>query len=239
MEVPSFTRTITLKIARSRTLKLVLVFVLLGVCFSVFYWVFFLHLIRVPTGAMENTIIPGDHLVVKKRAFGEINRGDLIVFRYPKDTSVHYLFRVVGLPRETIEIRGRLVYVNGKELDEQRVIVKPDIDFDSDSLQELSTEGSGPYRVFYFSREEGDESTTARRSEDYPFGSDGPFPIPDNEYFVMGDNRDNSEDSRFWGTVPRALVFGKPTMIYWSARRDREGNESIRWDRVFNKIREY
>lgn len=209
---------------------------LLGVCFAAFYYVFFLHLIRVPTGAMKNTIIPGDHLVVKKRAFGEINRGNLIVFKYPKDTSVHYLFRVVGLPRETIEIRGRSVYINGQELNEQRAIVKPDIHFDSESLEELSVEGSGPYRVCYSARDEGNESGTPPGSENYPFGSNGPFQIPDNEYFVMGDNRDNSEDSRYWGTVPRALVFGKPTMIYWSAHRDREGNESIRWNRVFNKI---
>jgi len=188
---------------------------------------------------MANTIIPGDHLVVKKRAFGEINRGDIIVFRYPKDTSVKYVFRVVGLPRETIEIRGRSIYINGKELNEQRVTVKPDYYFDEGVLRELSTEGSGPYRVFYFSRAEGDESGMPSDLEKGDFGTNGPFQIPDNEYFVMGDNRDNSEDSRFWGTVPRALVFGKPTMIYWSAHRDREGNESIRWNRVFSKIRNY
>jgi signal peptidase I len=226
-----------LKTTRKRILKLGLVIVLLGAGGAVFYYVFFLHLVRVPTGAMSNTIIPGDHLVVKKRAFGEINRGDLILFKYPKDTSVTYLFRVIGLPRETIEVRGRFVYINGKELKEQRVIVEPY--YEADALPELSTEGSGPYRVFYFSREEADESAMPSDLEKTEFGLNGPFQIPDNEYFVMGDNRDNSEDSRFWGTVPRALVFGKPTMIYWSASRDRQGNESIRWDRVFLKIRNY
>ena len=188
---------------------------------------------------MANTIVPGDHLVVKKRAFGEISRGDLIVFRYPKDTSVFYLFRVIGLPRETIEIRGRSVYINGQELKEQRVTVKPDYSLEEDGLQELSTEGSGFYRVYYFSREEGDESGKAPDLEQGDFGTNWPFQIPDSEYFVMGDNRDNSEDSRYWGTVPRALVFGKPTMIYWSTHRDRQGGESIRWNRVFNEVRNY
>jgi signal peptidase I len=184
---------------------------------------------------MANTVLPGDHLVVKKRAFGEINRGDVIVFRYPKDTSVRYLQRVIGLPGETIEIRGRLVYINRRELKEERVTVKPYDELEPDGLQELSSEGSGPYHV-YFSRQKADESGLTPESEEYPFGSDRPFQLHDNEYFVMGDNRDNSEDSRFWGALPETLVFGKATMIYWSVHRDKEGNESIRWNRIFRTI---
>lgn len=209
-----------------RILKLALVFCVLAVGSAAFYFLFFLQLVRVPTGAMANTIVPGDHLVVKKRAFGEINRGDIIIFKYPKDTSVHYVKRVIGLPRETVEVRGMLVYINGKELNEVRVMVKPY--YEADVLEELSTEGSGPYRVYYFLRYGNDESD----SEDGTFGKGAPFQIPDNEYFVMGDNRDNSEDSRYWGTVPRNLVFGKPTLIYFSSTRDDE----IRWDRIFKKI---
>jgi signal peptidase I len=206
-----------------------------GVAFL--YYVFFLHVIKVPTGSMANTIIPGDHLIVKKRAFGEINRGDLIVFAYPRDPSIHFLSRVIGLPRESIEIRGQLVYVNGSELPEQRVTVKPDNLTEVGMLEELSTEGTGPYRVFYVSREGGVEVGVSPDLDRGLFGTKGPFQIPDNEYYVMGDNRDNSEDSRYKGPVPRSLVFGKPTMIYWSAGRDKTGNVTVRWDRIFIRTR--
>jgi signal peptidase I len=187
---------------------------------------------------MANTIIPGDHLVVRKRAFGKIDRGDIIVFSQPQNTSVRFVSRVIGLPQETIEIRGMAVFINGNELREQRVMVKPD-NLDGNALQEFSTEGNGPYRVYYSSRAADDQSGVPSELEKGKFGTDGPFRIPANEYFVMGDNRDNSFDSRYWGTVPRPLVFGKPTMIYWSSRRDSEGNESVKWDRIFRKITNY
>ena len=193
------------------------------------YRIVFVHFIRVPTGSMENTILPGDCLIVKKRAFGNINRGDLIVFRYPKDaSSSYYLARVVGLPGETVQIRGRLLYVNDKQLMEQRVIVKPDEMFESDHLEELSTEGTGSYRVFYQSN---DNPTAV---DDKP---NGPFPVPENEYFVMGDNRDNSADSRYRGSVPRALIFGKPFMIYWSPKTDQRGVIQPRWERIMSRVK--
>jgi signal peptidase I len=218
-----------LKTTGTRILKLVIGLVLLvvfalGICYFVF-----LKAVRVPTASMANTIIPGDHLLVKRRAFGEISRGDLIIFDYPKDRSVKYVSRVVGLPGEAIELRGTSIYINGKELPEQRVIVNQD--FESEALEELSTEGSGPYRVFYSQRPTGTSEVEGI------FGTDGPFRIPANEYFVMGDNRDNSEDSRYWGTVPRALIFGKPTVIYWSVNRTKGGDENPRWERVFTKLK--
>lgn len=212
------------------------VLVLLVAGFTASYYSFVLHAVRVPTPAMANTILPGDYVLVKKRFFGELARGDIIVFAYPKDTSVKYLFRVVGLPGETIQVRGILIYIDGQELAEERVIVKPD-DSLAESLSELSTEGSGPYRVYYSSRAKDDEAGRASDTEADTFGVKAPFRIPDNEYFVMGDNRDNSYDSRFWGTVPRSLVFGKASMIYFSVSRDKQGNESIRWSRVFTRLR--
>jgi signal peptidase I len=210
--------------------KIVIVgLVLVALCFGavVCYRFLFLHFVRVPTGAMANTILPGDHLVVKKRAFGEINRGDLIVFRYPTDPGTYYIARVIGLPGETLEVRGKNLFIDNKQLMEQRVTVKPDDLFDSDHLEELSSEGSGSYRVFYQANDDSMPLDDKTR---------GPFRIPMNEYFLMGDNRDNSEDSRYRGTVPREFIFGKPFMIYWSARDDRQGG-AVRWDRVATPVR--
>lgn len=220
---------------RKRILWLVLGILVLMVAVPIGYYVFFLKLIRVPTGAMANTIIPGDLAIVKKRAFGAIDRGDVIVFAYPKDTSVKYIFRVIGLPRETVEVRGELIYINGNELPEQRVTVSSD--FAGGALKELSTEGTGPYRVFYAAREGGEPDGSLPAEGEESFGIKAPFQIPDNEYYVMGDNRDNSFDSRYWGTVPKASISGKATMIFWSAGRDEAGNETPRWERIFSKIR--
>lgn len=220
---------------KGRILKITLVGILLVFGLAYVYYLVFLTTVRVPTGSMANTIIPGDLLLVKKRAFGDIKRSDLIVFKYPRDSSVLYVARVVGLPGELIEVRGRIVYINDKELPEQRVTVKPD-SFLVGFLEEISSEGSGSYRVFYGSRE-GYDSTVPSDEEANEFGIGSPFRVPADNYFVMGDNRDNSSDSRFWGTVQQGLIFGKPTMIYWSSKFDETGSEEPKWERVFTKLR--
>ncbi|HET6890474.1 MAG TPA: signal peptidase I [Pyrinomonadaceae bacterium] len=212
----------------TRVLLFGLVLVMLGFSGTVIYSSIFLHFFRIPSVSMSNTIIRGDHLVVKTRAFGDITRGDLIVFRYPDEPSTYYLARVIGLPNETLAVRGKLIYVNDKLLEEQRVTVRPDEPGQMEPMEELSAEGSGDYRVFYFAEYEEDE---------YPYGGPEPFLIPDNQYFVMGDNRDNSRDSRYRGPVPRSLVFGKPTMIYWSEHEDASGAVQTRWDRLFTKVK--
>lgn len=219
----------------SRGLKVGLVAVAilgLGLTALISYRVVFLTFVRVPTASMANTIVPGDYLVVRKRAFGEIKRGDLIIFRYPPDVSTSYVSRVVALPGEVVEVRGKQVYVNGTELEELRVTVEPDLRL-TGLLQETSTEGNGEYAVYHGSAEGYDVSDV----RDTEFGLGSPFRVPAENYYVMGDNRDNSSDSRFWGTVPRNLIIGKPTMIYWSEPIHESESEEPRWDRVFKHLR--
>ena len=203
----------------------------LGLTALISYRVIFLTIVRVPTASMANTIIPGDYLVVKKRAFGEIKRGDLIIFQYPQDISTNYVSRVVALPEEVVEVRGKLVYINGTELKERRITVEPDLGL-TGVLQELSTEGNGEYAVFHGSAE-----GYASEVSDTEFGLGSPFRVPANNYYVMGDNRDNSSDSRFWGTVPANLIVGKPTMIYWSEPVKESESDEPRWERIFKNLK--
>lgn len=210
-----------------------LVIVVLGIGALIAYRLFFIKMVRVPTGAMANTIIPGDHLIVRK-LFGQIDRGDIVVFAYPNQPSIKYISRVVGLPGETIEARDNLVYINGNPVPEQRVLVKPDYDFDSGVLEELSTEGSGPYRVFCYPLDRKSQLPTAPGQPS--FGVKEPFHIPDNQYFVMGDNRDNSFDSRYQGSVPRELIWGRPTVIYWSSHADQSNQEKIKSERIGKRV---
>lgn len=179
-----------------------------------------------------NTILPGDHLIIK-REFGEIPRGTVVMFRYPEG-SERYVSRVIGLPGETIQVRGRSVCINGLELPEEKVLVRIDDDWaDSAKLEEKSTQGSGPYRVYYIHTDE--EMATVDPAGD--FGVAAPLHIPEGQYFLMGDNRENSEDSRYRGLVPRELIWGRASMVYYSAFRERStGKETTRDERTFTKI---
>jgi signal peptidase I len=218
-----------------RTIKIILAIVIVGFGALFGYSLLFLRAVRMPSGAMSNTVVPGDHLIVTNR-IGEIERGDLLVFKFPKNPAELHISRAVGLPGETIEIRDTRIYINGKELPEQRVTVKPESSGSYAALEELSTEGVGPYRVFYHSRVLGNDSTFLGEPDE-SYGIRTPFQVPNNQYFVMSDNRDNSYDSRFWGTVSREAIVGKPTIIYWSSQVDQSGVETVKWERVFTKIK--
>jgi signal peptidase I len=206
---------------------------------------FIVQAVTVPTGSMQNTIMIGDHLLVNKFIFAPgpplpflpmrtIKRGDIIVFKYPGNqynpsqdigtTSVQYqtnfVKRVIGLPGDTIEFRDAQVYINGDLLPEYREI---GIDAHDDSaLRTQAVEqrepNDQPYTVYYGKQDLEQVLKGGRLSDDeYNFGVAGKkMKIPDDSYFVIGDNRDNSYDSRYWGFIPRDLIVGRAMFIYWS-----------------------
>jgi signal peptidase I len=169
----------------------------------------------IPTASMEGTLMTGDHVIVDKLAYSphdsissrvlpyaDIKRGDIIVFRWPVDIRETYVKRVIGVPGDRIRIQGKDVYRNGE------MLVEP-------YVQHIDT-GRIPYRD--------DFPSAPPPLEVYPEGKrmlaenvrDGEIVVPTDSYFAMGDNRDNSSDSRFWGMVPRANITGKPLLVYWS-----------------------
>jgi signal peptidase I len=177
--------------------------VVIAVILALFIRTFVVQAFKIPTGSMENNLLIGDHLLVNKFIAGptatsleravlpvaEIKRGDVIVFKYPEEPGRDFIKRVIGLPGETLELRDKKVSINGTPLDE------PYVHF-------LEPPGTSPeYR----------EVTSYDVRERY-----GPVTIPANQYFVMGDNRDNSQDSRDWGFLPRDYIKGKALVIYWS-----------------------
>ncbi len=201
------------------------------VIMALFGMTFIVQAVKVPTGSMENSILIGDHFLVNKFIFNEthtwldrllpvrsVRRGDVVVFKYPEDPQTNYVKRVIGLPGETIEVRGTRVFINGKELPEHRVFVKsPAYDAQDSSLQ-IVAEEPGPenaaYTVFWEYSDQDDWFRSSFHSGRYAVNE--PYTIPEKAYFVMGDNRDDSQDSRYWGTVPRDYIVGRALIVYWS-----------------------
>jgi signal peptidase I len=181
-----------------------------------------------------------------------IRRGDVMVFKYPLDPQTNYVKRVIGLPGDMVEYNSQTnrVYINGQELSEHREEVKPQMPEDPTPLEAASDEGAPPgawYTVYYQHQESfGVEHGEFAVREPFKVPHKGD-PIPDrikndphlrsiydknntgfydsDQYFCMGDNRDNSEDSRFWGTVPRSNAVGRAMFVYWSVSPS-EGNRS-------------
>lgn len=168
----------------------------------------------IPTGSMEDSLMIGDHLLVDKLAYSppgpiskfflpysEAKRGDIIVFRWPTDIKFTFVKRVIGVPGDRIRIENKQVFRNGKPLQEPYKYHKSDF-FDS-------------YRDT-FPSEPNTSIDEGARTMLQNHVSTGEIVVPDNAYFAMGDNRDHSLDSRYWGFVPRENIIGKPLIIYWS-----------------------
>jgi signal peptidase I len=190
---------------------------LIAVALALFARTFVFQAFKIPTGSMEKNLLIGDHLIVNKMVFAPaltgferailpgrpIKRGDVIVFKYPKEPERDFIKRVIGLPGDRLELKKKKIYINDQPLDEPYVqfIMPPPVD--------------------------GGRSDDVR--VDY-----GPVTVPANQYFMMGDNRDNSEDSRFWGFMPVSYVKGQALFIYLSLG-DSLGD--IQWSRLLNRVR--
>lgn len=209
----------------------------------------------IPTGSMEDTLLIGDHLLVDKLAFApagsvtkhllpyeEPHRGDIIVFRYPVDISQTFVKRVMGVPGDHIHLENKRVWLNGHVLVEPYVVHK--------------TEYLDSYRDNFPNDPNTPISTQAQAMLDHNVVN-GEVVVPPDSFFAMGDNRDQSLDSRYWGFVPRGNIIGKPLIIYWSYEASTEDLSSpgatiphlidviihfptkTRWSRTFRLIHSY
>jgi signal peptidase I len=172
----------------------------------------------IPTSSMHNTLLTGDHLIVDKLAFApsdalskhllpyeDVKRGDIIVFRHPTLITVDYVKRCIGLPGDHIKLVNKVVYINDKPLVEPYVIHEDNFSIYRDDFPQ----GEPDYAP--------DPKMAARAAEMLRDDVvNGELVIPPGFYFAMGDNRDNSLDSRYWGLVPRDNIIGKPLVIFWS-----------------------
>lgn len=171
----------------------------------------------IPTGSMEDSLLIGDHLLVDKMAYSpsgpvskyilpyeEPKRGDIIVFRYPTDIQQTFVKRCMGVPGDHIRIVNKVVYLNGHPLTEPYKVNKTD--YIEDYRDNFPSEPNVTL-----------EPGAVKMLENNVVN--GEVVVPPGHYFAMGDNRDSSWDSRFWGFVPRQNIIGKPLIIYWSYDR--------------------
>jgi signal peptidase I len=201
------------------------------VIMALFLMTFIAQAVAVPTGSMQNTINIGDHLFVNKFVFGkptpilgrllptrEIQRGDIIVFKLPSDPKINYVKRVIGLPGDTVHVKGRRVFVNGQELPEQRVLVRLEDHRDDSELPVVKIEPKpeGARYQVYYDAPQSDDDDDMDFTQGMRYGVRTPEQVPPDSYFVMGDSRDNSLDSRYWGFVPRENIFARALYVHWS-----------------------
>lgn len=194
--------------------------------------VFVVQAFKIPSGSMIPTLLIGDHILVSKLsygfqwptdcklqwavppvncyasttvvAFGSPQRGDIIVFRFPEDEEKDFIKRIVGLPGDTVQVRDKVVLVNGQPLDDKPFTQRIDPGIIDGTVN--------------------------------PRDNFGPVTVPEGSYFVMGDNRDQSLDSRFWGYVREEKIRGKAFRVYWSWSGQGNWTEWVRWERFGKAI---
>jgi signal peptidase I len=194
-------------------------FLLITFVIALFAITFIVQAFRIPSGSMENTLLVGDYLLVDKTRFGPggpwhlilpyraVHRGDIIVFRYPVDSTQHFVKRVIGLPGDRLRLWHSRVYVNGRVLHEPYVVFKEHF---PDEFRDNFPAGHGVNDAI--NENVRVEWATQLRS----LVQNGELIVPRGQYFVLGDNRDQSLDSRYWGFVPRENIIGRPVVIYFS-----------------------
>ena len=191
---------------------------------ALFGTTFIVQAFKIPSGSMEPTLLIGDHVFVNKFIFEgtgawyekflpyrDIRRGDIIVFKFPFEDHPHYVKRVIGLPGDRLRIVNGGVYVNGELLQEPYVVRDPIAeDPYGDNFPPTDRKV-----LQYIARHEWSDQL-------FDYVHNGELVVPANHYFALGDNRDHSADSRYWGFVDRDSIMGKPMLIYWSVRATSE-----------------
>ena len=221
-ETPGYKKSV----AREYLESIVVAFIL-----ALFIRTFVVQAFKIPTGSMEKNLLIGDHLLVNKLVYSPslggfedmilakkpVQRGHIVVFKFPEEPTRDFIKRVIGLPGETVEMRDKKVFINGKPLDE-------------------------PYARFLeppLSRDDPEYALRVDRGRD----NWGPEVVPEGQLFVLGDNRDNSRDSRFWRYLPRDQIKGRALIVYWSyeASKDEYRSTGLQWVRdtlsAFGKTR--
>jgi signal peptidase I len=238
-----------LAFARKSTLREYSESIGVAVAIALLLRAFVVEAFQIPSGSMIPTLEVGDHIFVSKFAYGlsipftntkvlklaQPERGDVIVFKYPRDPSTDYIKRVVGLPGDVVEMRHDELYINGHMVERWR---EPNLHHPIDGGHGPPDEHDGELWI---------ENLSGKKHETMqePRGVMRDFDrtvVPQGHVFVMGDNRDNSSDSRVWGTVDRDLIKGKALIVWWS-RGSSDGwglvgwMKSIRWGRFFQVVR--
>ncbi len=195
---------------------------------------------RIPSGSLEPTLLVGDFILVNKFDYGirlpvlhkkiypveDLHRGDIFVFRYPINPSIDYIKRVIGLPGDKISYIGKVLYVNGKKAPQE--------------FQKNATDKGEDGSVWNVVQKQEDFLGIKHAIYQIPERPDDDFKdviVPAGMYFAMGDNRDDSGDSRVWGFVPDQNIIGKANIIWMSWDSDADFLHKIRWDRIGKVIR--